>query len=44
VADLHEVIDFYAGASLPAVLGSSWGAMLALAYAAAHRTRPDPLS
>ena len=36
VADLHEVINFYAGRCRPALLGASWGAMLALAYAATH--------
>jgi len=43
VADLHEVINFYAGGCHPAVLGSSWGAMLALAYAAAHPSSTGPL-
>src|SRR5229473_5088897 len=43
VADLHEVINFYAGRCRPAVLGSSWGAMLALAYAAAHPSSTGPL-
>jgi hypothetical protein len=28
VADLHEVIEFYAAGSRPALLGASWGAML----------------
>jgi len=36
VADLHEVIQLLASDSRPALLGSSWGAMLALAYAATH--------
>jgi pimeloyl-ACP methyl ester carboxylesterase len=38
VEDLHELIDFYTSDAPPALLGSSWGAMLALAYAAAHPT------
>jgi pimeloyl-ACP methyl ester carboxylesterase len=38
VDDLHEVVNFYAPESPPTLLGSSWGAMLALAYAAAHPT------
>jgi len=40
VADLHEVIGFYAGPAHPALLGASWGAMLALAYAS-HWSRPS---
>jgi pimeloyl-ACP methyl ester carboxylesterase len=43
VADLHEVINVYAKGCRPAVLGSSWGAMLALAYAAAHPSSTGPL-
>jgi pimeloyl-ACP methyl ester carboxylesterase len=42
VADLHEVIAG-CGASTPALVGSSWGAMLALAYAAAHPENSGPL-
>jgi pimeloyl-ACP methyl ester carboxylesterase len=38
VEDLHELVNFYAADSPPALLGSSWGAMLALAYAAAYPT------
>jgi pimeloyl-ACP methyl ester carboxylesterase len=36
VADLHEVVQSHCGGSRPAVVGHSWGAMLALACAAAH--------
>jgi len=43
VADLNEVIEFYAPGSRPALLGASWGAMLALAYAAAHPGSSGPL-
>jgi pimeloyl-ACP methyl ester carboxylesterase len=43
VADLHEVVTFYAGGRPPALLGASWGAMLALAYTAAHPTSTGPL-
>lgn len=43
VADLHEVVGFYAGSSRPAFVGASWGAMLALAYAAAHPGSAGPL-
>jgi pimeloyl-ACP methyl ester carboxylesterase len=43
VADLHDVINFYAGCCHPALLGASWGAMLALAYAAAHPGSTGPL-
>jgi pimeloyl-ACP methyl ester carboxylesterase len=43
VEDLHEIVQFYARDSLPTLLGSSWGAMLALAYAAAHPDSTGPL-
>jgi pimeloyl-ACP methyl ester carboxylesterase len=43
VADLREVIKFYAAGSRPALLEASWGAMLALAYAAAHPGSSGPL-
>jgi pimeloyl-ACP methyl ester carboxylesterase len=36
VADLHAVIRVQRGGDRPALVGHSWGAMLALAYAAAH--------
>jgi pimeloyl-ACP methyl ester carboxylesterase len=36
VADLHKIINVHAKDCHPVLLGSSWGAMLALAYAAAH--------
>ena len=36
VADLHEVVTSYAVQTHPALVGHSWGAMLALCYAAAH--------
>jgi pimeloyl-ACP methyl ester carboxylesterase len=36
VADLHEVVTSCAGEMPPALVGHSWGAMLALCYAAAH--------
>jgi pimeloyl-ACP methyl ester carboxylesterase len=43
IEDLHEVLCSCASDSRPALLGSSWGAMLALAYAAAHPTTTGPL-
>jgi pimeloyl-ACP methyl ester carboxylesterase len=43
VADLHEIINFYTADFRPALLGNSWGAMLALAYAAAHPRSVGPL-
>jgi pimeloyl-ACP methyl ester carboxylesterase len=43
VADLHEVINFYAGRCHPALLGASSGAMLALAYAATYPGSTGPL-
>lgn len=36
MADLHEVIESKCGGERPALVGHSWGAMLVLAYAAAH--------
>lgn len=42
VADLHEIINVYAPRCHPVLLGSSWGAMLALAYAAAHPSSTGP--
>lgn len=43
VVDLHEIINVYAPRCRPVLLGSSWGAMLALAYAAAHPSSTGPL-
>lgn len=43
VADLHEVIETRCAGESPALVGSSWGAMLALAYAAEHPERAGPL-
>jgi pimeloyl-ACP methyl ester carboxylesterase len=43
VADLHEVVTSCGGGCRPALLGASWGAMLALAYAAAHPDSTGPL-
>ena len=43
VADLHEVMTVCAEGGRPALLGASWGAMLALAYAAAHPASTGPL-
>jgi pimeloyl-ACP methyl ester carboxylesterase len=42
VADLHELVASCPFAR-PALVGSSWGAMLALAYAAAHPAAAGPL-
>lgn len=44
VADLHAVIEAYCPNRRPALVGESWGAMLALAYAAAHPDRNGPLA
>ncbi|MBN1436680.1 MAG: alpha/beta hydrolase [Sedimentisphaerales bacterium] len=41
IADLHEVILHYCPNDPPALVGHSWGAMLALAYASAH---PDSVA
>ena len=43
VADLHEVIGSHAEGCRPALIGASWGAMLALAYAAASPGSSGPL-
>jgi pimeloyl-ACP methyl ester carboxylesterase len=43
VQDLHEVVTAIGSDSPPALLGSSWGAMLALAYCAAHPDSVGPL-
>jgi pimeloyl-ACP methyl ester carboxylesterase len=36
VADLHALVQACGGDAAPSLVGSSWGAMLALAYAAQH--------
>lgn len=43
VQDLDAVIQERCGGRQPAVIGHSWGAMLALAYAAAHPATPAAL-
>ncbi len=43
VADLHAVIQAHCDGR-PALVGHSWGAMLALAYAAAHPESAGPLA
>ena len=43
VADLHELVVLRCSGVCPALVGTSWGAMLALAYAAAHPDRAGPL-
>ena len=40
VEDLHALIQARCGAGRPAIVGESWGAMLALAYAAAYPSVP----
>ena len=44
VQDLHELIEARCGGAKPALVGESWGAMLALAYAAAHPDTAGPLA
>lgn len=39
VSDLHEIVETRCRGTRPALVGHSWGAMLALAYAAAHPGR-----
>ena len=43
VADLHEVVLSHCNSLHPAIVGHSWGAMLALAYAAAHPESIGPI-
>ena len=43
VADLHDLVESRGEGERPALVGSSWGAMLALAYAAAHPEDAEPL-
>jgi pimeloyl-ACP methyl ester carboxylesterase len=43
VADLRELVESRCAGERPALAGSSWGAMLALAFAAAHPGLAGPL-
>jgi len=43
VQDLHEVVERSCGGEPPALVGHSWGAVLALAYAAEHPDRVSSL-
>jgi pimeloyl-ACP methyl ester carboxylesterase len=43
IADLHEVVKELCRNARPALVGESWGAMLALAYAAAHPEEAGPI-
>lgn len=43
VEDLHALVEFLNKGARPALVGESWGAMLALAYAAAHPDSAGPL-
>jgi pimeloyl-ACP methyl ester carboxylesterase len=43
IADMHQLIESRCGGARPALVGHSWGAMLALAYAAAHPRSVGPL-
>lgn len=43
VEDLHELVRSRCGGARPALVGSSWGAMLALAYAATYPDSAGPL-
>jgi len=43
VADLHEIVESRRAGVPPALVGHSWGAMLALAYAAAYPAAAGPL-
>ena len=43
IADLHEVVESCSELVAPALVGHSWGAMLSLAYAAAHPSSAGPI-
>jgi pimeloyl-ACP methyl ester carboxylesterase len=43
VADLHELVRRVGDEHPPALVGESWGAMLALAYAARHPDKSGPI-
>jgi len=43
VADFHELVQSRCRSGRPALVGHSWGAMLALAYAAEHPAAAGPL-
>ncbi len=43
VADLHDLVRAHSKGTQPTLVGFSWGAMLALAYAAAHPTESGPI-
>ena len=43
VADLHDLVEERSDGDRPALVGESWGAMLALAYAAAHPASVGPI-
>jgi len=43
IEDLHQLICARCGNEKPALVGESWGAMLALAYAAKHPVRIGPI-
>ena len=43
VTDLHDVVLSVRTGQLPALVGESWGAMLALAYAAEHPDNTGPI-
>lgn len=44
VEDLHDLVTTWCRGARPGLVGSSWGAMLALAYAAAHPGATGPLA
>lgn len=43
IHDLHQLITDRCSGEIPALVGESWGAMLALAYAAAHPDTVGPI-
>lgn len=43
IADLHSVVKSISSEDLPALVGESWGAMLALAYAAEYPSTIGPI-
>ena len=44
ITDLHDIVVNHTGQGKPSLVGESWGAMLALAYSAAHPEAIGPIA